>query len=224
VLALSRRTISASILSDKGDLENQGCNRPIHDEARKFGMARIGRPLLLLGMVLKNIPNNVQLEEKEGQTCPKKERRPEQLQASDRRSESGNHLIVSRILHSREAVNFLLTSTDRGIYRGRHRYCQRAKRRKNGVRWTHNACIRTPIGEIDSPKLKLSLKGLNSLPPDATHLTCCGTISVDTSTFLWLVDGFFTGNRYFFYGAFLTLKKRPSTARRGQSRYCPGER
>jgi len=32
--------------------------------------------------------------------------------------------------------------------------------------------IRTPIGEIDyqnSPKLKLSVEGLNSLAPDATH-------------------------------------------------------
>jgi hypothetical protein len=47
-------------------------------------------------------PTNARLEEMKEQTRPKKERRPEQLQASDRRSESGNHLIVPSILHSRE--------------------------------------------------------------------------------------------------------------------------
>jgi hypothetical protein len=37
------------------------------------------------------------------------------------------------------------------------------------------------------------------------------------------MEGIFTGNRCFFYGAFPTLKKRPSTARRGQNRYCPAK-
>jgi len=57
-------------------------------------------------------PNNVQLEEKEGANTPKKERRPEQLQASDRRfrkrkSSCREYRIGGKV------VDFLLRSLDR---------------------------------------------------------------------------------------------------------------
>jgi hypothetical protein len=65
----------------------------------------------------------------------------------------------------------------------------------------------TPIGEIDSPKLKLSLKGLNSLAPDATHPAPVGfpylyirrpslRVTGERMVFLRGIDTFSTGRRF----------------------------
>jgi hypothetical protein len=62
--------------------------------------------------------------------------------------------------------------------------------------------VSTPIGEIDSPKLKSSLKGLNSVAPTLRSVLLRWACHICIYVDLLPADGWnFTGNRYFFYGA-----------------------